>query len=198
MLEMQNAMNQKINLEWFAQRFEWHRAIWIECAEMLDHYGWKWWKHQEPDCEQVILELVDIFHFGLSSKMDGIKSFEEIANEMEAEFAEPLTAQSFKETLEIMAADAVANKVFNVAAFSGCMQQIDLSTDQLFSGYVGKNVLNFFRQDHGYKDGSYIKIWNGKEDNEHLVEVLHTLDVSSVTFKEDVYQALEARYPTSS
>jgi hypothetical protein len=26
---------------------------------MLDHYGWKWWKKQTPDTEQVILELVD-------------------------------------------------------------------------------------------------------------------------------------------
>ena len=32
----------------------------------MDHYGWKWWKKQSPDTEQVKLELVDIWHFGLS------------------------------------------------------------------------------------------------------------------------------------
>lgn len=46
MLEMQNAMNTKVHEQWFSQGFEWYRAIWVECAEMLDHYGWKWWKNK--------------------------------------------------------------------------------------------------------------------------------------------------------
>jgi hypothetical protein len=40
-----------------------------------------------------------------------------------------------------------------------------LNLEQLYRLYVGKNILNQFRQDHGYKDGSYIKIWDGLEDN---------------------------------
>ena len=52
--------------DWRGQGYPWYRAIWVECAELLDHYGWKWWKHQTPDLEQVQLELVDIWHFGLS------------------------------------------------------------------------------------------------------------------------------------
>ena len=43
-----------------------------------------------------------------------------------------------------------------------------------------KNVLNFFRQDNGYKDGSYIKLWDGKEDNQHLVELTTELDTEAV------------------
>ena len=34
-----------------------------ECSELLDHYGWKWWKHQATDLDQVKLEIVDIWHF---------------------------------------------------------------------------------------------------------------------------------------
>jgi len=60
--------------------------------------------------------------------------------------------------------------------------------------YVGKNVLNFFRQDHGYKDGSYIKVWQGREDNEHLAELLSQLDSESASFKDQVYQELQTRY----
>jgi len=56
-------------------------------------------------------------------------------------------------------------------------------------------VLNFFRQDHGYKDGSYIKIWDSREDNEHLVEVLASLDSGNANFREDVYRGLQQRYP---
>ena len=195
MLEMQNAMNTKVHEQWFSQGFEWNRAIWVECAEMLDHYGWKWWKKQTPDTEQVILELVDIFHFGLSLRIDGETSYLELAKQLEEEMSSPKTADDFKQTLEILAASAVADKTFNAAAFAGCMLQIGMNIDDLYRGYVGKNTLNFFRQDHGYKDGSYIKVWNGKEDNEHLVDVVKNLDTEHAGYAKLVYQGLEARYP---
>jgi hypothetical protein len=75
------------------------------------------------------------------------------------------------------------------------MALIEMDFDSLYRTYVGKNVLNFFRQDHGYKDGSYIKVWQGREDNEHLVEVLADLDSGSPDFREQVYQGLGRRYP---
>ena len=195
MLEMQNAMNKKIHPEWFEQGFEWYRAIWVECAEMLDHYGWKWWKKQTPDTEQVILELVDIFHFGIAMRIDGKTSYQQLAEQLFAELNDVKTADDFKQTLELLAGAAVVEKRFDAAAFAGCMQQIDMSLDDLYRGYVGKNTLNFFRQDHGYKDGSYIKVWNGKEDNEHLVEVVKSLDTEHPDFAKLVYQGLVARYP---
>ncbi|HFB64101.1 MAG TPA: dUTP diphosphatase, partial [Aeromonadales bacterium] len=66
MLLMQSNMNEKVNPDWLAENFAWYRAIWVESAELLDHHGWKWWKKQQPDIEQIKLELVDIWHFGLS------------------------------------------------------------------------------------------------------------------------------------
>lgn len=48
--------------------------------------------------------------------------------------------------------------------FANIMQLIDMDFDRLYRLYVGKNVLNFFRQDHGYKDDSYIKVWQERED----------------------------------
>ena len=64
----------------------------------------------------------------------------------------------------------------------------------MYSAYVGKNVLNFFRQDNGYKAGSYVKNWAGREDNEHLVELVAPLDKSAEDFADQVYRALETRY----
>ena len=58
MLNLQDSMNTKVNADWRRQNFAWYRAIWIECAELLDHYGWKWWKHQEMDRDQVVLCLL--------------------------------------------------------------------------------------------------------------------------------------------
>ncbi|TMO66784.1 dUTP diphosphatase [Pseudoalteromonas aurantia] len=196
MLEMQNAMNTKVHEQWFNQGFDWYRAIWVECAEMLDHYGWKWWKKQTPDTEQVILELVDIFHFGLSLRIDGKTSYQALAEQLDTQLQQPQCGADFKQTLEQLAASAVAEKTFNAQAFAGCMQQIDMSIDDLYRGYVGKNTLNFFRQDHGYKDGTYIKVWNGQEDNEHLVEVVKSLDTEHPDFAKNVYAGLVARYPS--
>lgn len=195
MLQMQDDMNTKVHPEWRQQGFEWHRAIWVELAEMLDHYGWKWWKHQKPDMEQVHLELIDIFHFGLSARLVSGQSVADIANEIEQDLGSATTEATFAETIELMVANTLATKNFDVKTFAGLMTQTELSFDELFRHYVGKNVLNFFRQDHGYKTGEYIKIWNGKEDNEVLMDVLRSNDASSAEFKENVYAGLKAAYP---
>lgn len=197
MLTMQDDMNTKVHPQWREQGFEWHRAIWVELAEMLDHYGWKWWKHQQPDIEQVHLELIDIFHFGLSARLVTGQPVGDIANEIQTELANPKAAPSFAETIEQMVANTLATKGFDVASFAALMAQTELSFDELFRHYVGKNVLNFFRQDHGYKTGEYIKIWNGKEDNEVLMDVLRTTDATASDFKELVYAGLQQAYPTA-
>lgn len=196
MLEMQDAMNKKVHENWLQQNFEWYRAIWIECAEMLDHYGWKWWKHQSPDMEQVKLELVDIFHFGLSCRLSDSNDVNKIAETLDYEFSDIRHNEEFRTTLEDLAANTLQTKSFNAQIFAGCMQQINMSFDELYTSYIGKNVLNFFRQDHGYKDGTYHKQWNGKEDNEHLVEVVQRLDSNLEDFAQQVYQELSKRYPS--
>ncbi|NVJ51532.1 MAG: dUTP diphosphatase [Gammaproteobacteria bacterium] len=195
MLKMQDAMNSKVHPKWFEQNFAWFRAIWLECGEMLDHYGWKWWKHQEPDLEQVKMELVDIFHFGLSCRINGQDSFTVLAEQLALQLQQPKVADNFPETLEILAASALTTRGFDAEAFAGCMLKIEMDFAELYRSYVGKNTLNFFRQDYGYKEGHYQKIWNGKEDNEHLVEILAELDINDSDFQQKVYQGLVQRYP---
>ena len=43
-----------------------------------------------------------------------------------------------------------------------------------------------------------MKHWQGREDNEHLSELLESLDDAAPDFPEQVYQALETRYQTVS
>lgn len=195
MLSMQNAMNSRVSDTWRDNGYEWYRAIWVECAEMLDHHGWKWWKHQEIDVPQVQLELVDIFHFGLSLRLMTGASVDDIAQTLAAELAENSSESDFKIALESLASAAVTNKAFDATAFTDCMRLMNMDLDELFRQYVGKNTLNFFRQDHGYKEGTYIKVWNGKEDNEVLADAVSTLDSSAEDFQQQVYQALKANYP---
>ncbi len=194
MLALQDSMNQRVHPQWRSQGNAWYRAIWVECAELLDHYGWKWWKKQEPDTEQVALELIDIWHFGLSHMLESGKSLDLLSAEIERDIAATAGSGDFRADVEGFAARVLCDKDFDVAGFARLMDGVNMSFEQLYSGYVGKNVLNFFRQDHGYKDGTYRKTWSGKEDNEHLVEVLMDLDLTSSRFKEDLYEALKLRY----
>lgn len=196
MLALQDAMNSRVSETWRENGYEWYRAIWVECAEMLDHHGWKWWKHQEIDVAQVQLELVDIFHFGLSLRLMTGASIESIADSLASELTKGSTESDFKIALENLASAAVTDKAFDAIALADCMRLMNMDLDELFKQYVGKNTLNFFRQDHGYKDGSYIKIWNGEEDNEVLATLVSELDASASDFQQQLYQALESKYPS--
>lgn len=195
MLDLQRNMNSKVNSDWVNQGFAWHRAIWVECAELMDHYGWKWWKKQTPDTEQVALELIDIWHFGLSILLQSGKSQTELIAQVQAALTIATSEKDFRLDLENFVAATLGDRQFHIDLFGRLMAGIDMSFEQLYRGYVGKNVLNFFRQDHGYKDGSYRKHWHdGREDNEHLVEAVQSLDTTKAEFKDELYQVLVKRY----
>ena len=195
MLDLQDAMNTKVNANWQQQGFEFYRAIWVECAELLDHYGWKWWKKQSPDTEQVALELIDIWHFGLSILLQSGTKPELIIAQIQDQLHIETDEKDFRLDLEKFVAATLSDRQFHIALFGRLMASIDMSFDQLYRGYVGKNVLNFFRQDNGYKDGSYRKHWHdGREDNEHLVEAVQLLDATKAEFKDELYSELKKRY----
>jgi Uncharacterized protein conserved in bacteria len=199
MLELQEAMNSKVNAEWRQANYEWYRAIWVECAELMDHYGWKWWKKQSLDTDQVVLELIDIWHFGLSIRLLGasadVQGYQSVAEKIENEFDLDSGHEEFRVLLEQFTEVTLRTKAFSVSDFSKLLGVAGVSFEQLFNSYVGKNVLNIFRQNHGYKDGSYQKTWHGKEDNEHLVEALAKLDPKMPEFGAALYQSLKDRYP---
>lgn len=200
MLKMQYQTNQKVHSQWVSQNFEWYRAIWIECGELMDHVGYKWWKQQLPDMNQVQLEVVDIWHFGMSALMtaSGIDSIDQL-DPLASEVADVIESHSVQETSLLTITEALAgfsldHKNFSVEIFCDMVAASDMDFTTLYRQYIGKNVLNFFRQDHGYKDGSYVKVWDGREDNEHLVDIMDGLDTTSPDYREDVYQGLASRY----
>ena len=196
MLDLQDKMNTKVHPKWREQGYEWYRAAWIECAELMDHAGYKWWKHAEPDIEKIQLEVVDIWHFGMSALLVGNKDTDALAATIVEDLcAESDASLSLLGASEALASVCIASESFSTSAFLNLMRASDLSFDQLYRMYVGKNVLNFFRQDHGYKDGSYVKVWDGREDNEHLSEILSLLDASDAGFAHAVYQGLSDSYP---
>ncbi|EGG29666.1 Dimeric dUTPase [Aequoribacter fuscus] len=195
MLRLQDQMNQKVHPDWVSQNYEWYRAVWIECAELMDHVGYKWWKHQECDMDQVQLEVIDIWHFGLSAMFDTAKDFEMMASQIvEAISTHDPVDMDIRTATESLAQHCLQTGGFSVTLFWNLLTAAELDFDALYRSYVGKNVLNFFRQDNGYKEGTYIKQWAGREDNEHLVELVADLDTGAEDFADRLYQALVQRY----
>jgi dimeric dUTPase (all-alpha-NTP-PPase superfamily) len=199
MARMQDAHNCQVHPEWRAQGYPYYRAVWVECAELLDHFGWKWWKHQQPDLNQVKLELVDIWHFGLSEILRADRLDDEVAEVLMAVPAEGAAdLEHFRLAVEDLAQQTLSDRCFVLAPFVAALRSLPLALPELFQLYVGKNVLNHFRQDHGYKAGTYRKVWNGREDNEHLMEILAGLDCPPDAVPARLHAELERRYSAQS
>ena len=197
MLDLQNKINEKVHPHWREQNFEWYRAIWVECAELLDHYGWKWWKKQSPNQAQIELELVDIWHFGLSillSKYDIEKSISLISEGM----TDQRGSGKFRENLEDFTSNTLQTRSFDLKRFNQVMNDVGLTFEKLYVGYISKNVLNSFRQDKGYQAGTYIKDWGGVEDNEYLIRLASKMDPKSENFSSELYTLMEREYEAHS
>ena len=194
MASLQEEHNVQVHAEWKEQGYDYYRAIWVECAEMLDHFGWKWWKKQESDIDQVKLELVDIWHFALSELIRSDQLNTSLGEELAK--VEPIdsTPETFRKAIEALAASSLQSRSFRMSDFTNAMRTLPMDLKELFALYVGKNVLNRFRQDHGYKEGSYRKLWAGREDNEHLIEILGSVSVEPEQMFDMLYQQLELRY----
>lgn len=195
MLALQDEMNSRVDPDWMTRERAWYRAIWIECAELMDHYGgWKWWKASHQDLEQVMLEIVDIWHFGLSIRIPTDRDYDAAAVRIVEEWLAPLPTGGFLQDVEALAAHALNRHDCLVAIVPTLLAGIGQDFDALYRSYVGKNVLNFFRQDHGYREGSYRKLWQGREDNVHLVEILAEVTAGAADLRTQVYAALAERY----
>ena len=138
----------------------WKRCIYMECAELIDSYILEQ-NYKIKDLNSIVSEIIAVSGYGeFSSYAYSIDEYSiyEIINDIEI-----IIHQTSGFDIDIH--DLLTN-YFRVALKCG------VSLDILFEKYIGKNVLNKFRQDHGYKEGSYRKIWGGKEDNEVLLEIL--------------------------
>jgi len=204
MLALQAQMNAKINPAWVEAAYPYLRAVVVEGAEAMEHHGWKWWKKQHRDLEQLRMELVDIWHFTLSHILlehqgDEAASLEVLLRDEPSDSVDfdgrryRIPDMDFMAKLQLTIGLASAQRI-SLPLFEALLADCGMDWQALFCQYVGKNVLNFFRQDHGYKEGTYRKLWQGREDNEHLVEVMAALDPALDDYQHQLYALLKARY----
>ena len=174
-------------------------------------FVWKWWgKSPELDAKNALMELVDILHFAISE--DLVRSGagpddSPVSNRMAVAYQESLTGYklyqdlnteegsvgqiAFKTQLLKTAVKrmyicfANEKEVIDWHSFWFSLLLIGGNFDTINKVYLGKACLNKFRQDHGYKLGTYKKSWlvasvgldsetvnKPKEDNQVLMEWL--------------------------
>jgi len=190
---------------------DWQSAVLVEAGKLLESFGYKWWKKQEKDIENVKVELIDILHFLLSDlayyhKNVTTEAFDEFYNrgflndslDIEKDF-------SFKRYLLKLLHFSV-NKEIEAQFFylAKLFKYTGMDFDEVYRAYFVKNILNEFRQKNGYKQGTYIKIWkvdlgDGEkeyEDNQvayHLAKQipLEKLDTELMKELEKIYKEIK-------
>jgi len=219
MLQLQNELNSNTNgVEWRkditknGKMINWKRCIYMESAELIDSFPWKHWKDIEADLdiENIKIELVDIWHFimsyllkfynpvelanlisNLSTINCNIKIPQNWNKEENKKIDEYLDVFEELMALALVKNDSEPYQETLLEQFFKACDAVGLSFNELYKLYIGKNVLNKFRQDNGYKEGTYKKVWNGKEDNVVLQEILNSKENISY---QTLYNELEKRY----
>lgn len=184
-LKLQEEVNSKVNPDWLNAKQNWNLAIMMEQVEIIDHIGWKWWKKQDAvDNSAIKMELGDIWHFWLSSQIERYQAlgFAELANKILEDLGEwsagndLVNTSHWNNSYAILRMESAIihtlSSQFSLKIFMECMDYYALSWLELHEVFVTKNVLNIFRQDNGYKSGSYLKLWWGEEDNSHAMKIL--------------------------
>lgn len=219
MFTLQQQLNNETNGEGWESGYtknnkliNWKRCIYMECAELIDSFAWKHWKNinAPTDWNNVKVEIVDIWHFIMSLFLEHYKNnslgdIEKISEDISStksfgDFCTDAKDVSESDSLEIVNDveemmhittgykfdyfDELLISYFKMSTKCG------INLNELYTFYLAKNVLNKFRQDHGYQEGSYKKTWNGKEDNEVMVELLGQKNMSI----EETYRSLEQEY----
>lgn len=171
-----------------------------EIGEFINSYWQPWWSKSEQDMANCRIEIVDALHFLLSEMIirssaagiDGARECEDAYEEAQVAMINGFTALDYARHLRLNLAMQANPAVLMMYLFRLC-KSIDFSLMQLNALYIGKSVLNKFRQDNGYKLGTYAKKWDGvKEDNYFLS--LWVAEQKGFPTKEQIYQFLSTEY----
>ena len=199
MVELQHQFNKQVAEDYLDKNFNWNSAIIAESGELLDSLGYKWWKKQEPDMENVKVEAIDLLHFVISDRIQKNKKMYSEKESLEMTFVELYTEFNNVKvlrdysTLEDMIFYLIATNSYRINVMKRIFTKLNMSNEDVYIAYITKNCLNKFRQDNGYKDGSYIKVWNGKEDNVVAFEIANEWGADEELF-EQLYLDLETYY----
>jgi len=193
---LQNALNEYITKDWKNNRTEldFMVASIIEMSELIDtnvmvdgkkhEMGWKWWKGASGQrtmdmvtweklhpavIDNIKIELTDLVFFTLSQKiLEDLTDPDEIVQ---------MHQNDWLNFMSISANNLLQRPGMAMAMIIELAKKLDFN---ISAYYIAKHTLNVIRQQKGYKDGTYKKIIDGKEDNELLHDVIREITVDQL------------------
>ena len=220
-LNLNNATNGLTWLEGLTDKgleINWLRALRYEMVEAIDQsMSWKHWKNivgtkqyevlGDTGLHNLKVEIVDGWHFLMSEtiKQEWVVNVNKLICSYESAFIKEDKLIGKELVLAIEKIEKLVFKYEDDYTYENFMKIVEqyfkvvfsiLTIDELYEMYILKNVLNILRQNNGYKDGSYIKLWgkDKKEDNEFLNDYIQSgekIDYESIyTYLDNKYKEL--------
>lgn len=211
---LNNAINPHWYLE-SPDHYDFAFAALHEAVELCEHLDYPWWRNKTPDIEQARLEYVDMLHFWLSVELTAFGKMylcDTYGFDADGTPVAQLALPTRHDLIEANATVRVERAITHGKAFAKHVglfslqrahnelrewlrnarrilhhlaHALVLDEDTIVTLYYAKSVLNQFRQDHGYKAGTYRKRWLNRdgdmgshetfEDNEALMAFVKAL-----------------------
>ena len=219
LLEQQEKLNSIINPAGKNDRSrqDFIRAMIVESGELLEHTDYKWWKHGTVDIAQSRMEIVDLWFFYFSLVLLDPATLPSKFNEDKLDFFARMfidhsglegtpdpslitksskpewdTKNVQRRTLYFVhsCSQITPNLLSTMYELAELTTAAGMTFNDMYNMYMGKLILNIFRQENGYKEGTYRKQWHvsskrssdGKsetytaqstlEDNQVLTEIM--------------------------
>ena len=215
MLKRQEYLNNLTYPAWKEKlgMYDWQSAVLVEAGELLESFGYKWWKKQEKDMENVRVELIDILHFMLSDlhycsltvKEEASEKFVSALCESKLDIPDDYMFKYNVLHLVAMGIKDITEQFFNLGKL---FKYVGMRFEEVYKSYFIKNVLNEFRQKNGYKNGTYIKIWRvdigeglkDYEDNQVVFAIAEKIPLEEIDERlmdeiELIYKKVRFKYP---
>jgi hypothetical protein len=152
--------------------------------------------------DNVKVEAIDLLHFVIS---DDIQTWYSSLNEIQpaldatidlfADFFEEIDIyENFENSSILNLIDLLNYDTYErFFVLKQLFKTLNMNNEDVYIAYIVKNCLNKFRQEHGYKEGTYNKMWNNLEDNVVAYELASNIGIKENLF-DILYEELASTY----
>lgn len=213
-VEIQLGVQNKVAPEWRESEIRPDISAKVEIAEAIMNVGRTdisdWWKKTPFLKGQYMLELVDTLVFSILATAKDSGSDLRVISDMVAGYHLYIDGMAGEELYsvqdpndkvrhldELLSGTVYGFDEDHYSRLFNIMCQEAGGIEGLYKWYTAKSVLNHFRKDNGYKDGTYIKLWDGtNEDNFFLEGILEDIvgEWDRETLEATIYDKLAQMY----
>lgn len=206
MVSIQEKLNDTMYPEWRTEltHADYNIAMLSEIGELLDSgRRYKWWSDKsDPHVFNEYIEVIDILHFYLSQiSIDG--------DIYDRDYILGYTDEKTTHVSLINDDGSFNRKTFNMLVYNlmytkPMPRAIDdlvvyygMTPEFVSALYVAKATLNEVRMSSGYKNGTYVKVVNGLEDNHRLITIIDAFEEDDSLTLDDVRESVKREFFTN-